>query len=269
MASAASDTPALSGELPPLVESKLLAPRQRGGLVERPRVMGLLDGAEGPALALLSAPTGYGKTTAVRAWCADRGEAFAWITLDAGDNDPLRLWTYVATGVNRIREGLARRALQRLSEPAGAVEFAIDELSNGIGAFGKPLVVVLDELQAIDDPGVLASFEHFIERLPPNARLVALTRSEPAIQLARRRGRGALVELRAAELAFTSEEARELLVERAGIPLGEREVEMVVERTEGWPAGLTSPLSGFAVSTIRARARASSPVPATGMLSPI
>ena len=70
------------------------AERARGA----PRVMSLLDGAGGPALALLSAPTGYGKTTAVRAWCADRGEAFAWITLDAGDNDPLRLWTYVATG---------------------------------------------------------------------------------------------------------------------------------------------------------------------------
>jgi ATP/maltotriose-dependent transcriptional regulator MalT len=237
-ATAASDTPALPGGLPPLVEAKLLSPRQPSGLVERPRVTNLLDGAEGAALTLLSAPTGYGKTTAVRAWCEVCGDAFAWITLDAGDNDPVRLWTYVATGVNRIREGLARRALQRLNEPAAAVEFAIDELTNGIAAFAKPLVVVLDELQKIDDPVVLTSFEHFIERLPPNARLVALTRSEPAIQLARRRGHGALVELRAAELAFTRAEARELLVERAAIPLGEREVDVVVERTEGWPAGL-------------------------------
>jgi LuxR family maltose regulon positive regulatory protein len=238
LAASASPTASALGGLPLLVESKLLAPRHRSGLVGRPRVLGLLDGADGAALTLLSAPTGYGKTTAVRAWCADRDEAFAWITLDAGDNDPLRLWTYVATGVNRIREGLARRALQRLTGPDAAVEIAIDELTNGIGTFAEPIVVVVDDLQLIDDPGAIASFEHFIERLPPNARLVALTRTDPPIQLARRRGRGALVELRAAELAFTRAEARELLVERAGIPLGEAEVELLVERTEGWPAGL-------------------------------
>jgi ATP/maltotriose-dependent transcriptional regulator MalT len=235
---AASHTAGLPDGLPPLIQAKLLPPRHRSGLVERPRVTNLLDGADGSALTLLSAPTGYGKTTAVRAWCEVCGDPFAWITLDAGDNDPVRLWTYVAAGVNRIREGLARRALQRLEEPAAPVELAIDELTNGIAAFAKPLVIVLDELQAIDGHVVFASLEHFIQRLPPNARLVALTRNEPAIDLARRRGRGALVELRAAELAFTRAEARELLVERAAIPLEARDVEVLVERTEGWPAGL-------------------------------
>ena len=99
-------------------------------------------------------------------------------------------------------------------------------------------MVVLDELQAIDDPGVLASFEHFIERLPPNARLVALTRSEPRSSL------------RADEVAARSSScgprsSRSRVRRRAscsssvpGIPLGEREVEVIVERTEGWPAGL-------------------------------
>ena len=236
--SAAPGESAVSSGLPPLVESRLLAPRPRAGLVERPRVADLLDGTGGAALTLLSAPTGYGKTTAVRAWCEDRGDACAWITLDAGDNDPLRLWTYVATAVNRIRDGLGRRALQRLDGPDARLEFAIDELANGIGAFDHPLVVVLDELHLVDDPGALASLEHFVERLPPNGRLVVLTRSEPALRLASRRARGALVELRAAELAFTTTEARELLVDRAGIPLGEGEVAELVARTEGWPSGL-------------------------------
>jgi ATP/maltotriose-dependent transcriptional regulator MalT len=224
--------------LPPLVEAKLLAPRLRARLVERPRVTDLLDGTGGAALTLLSAPTGYGKTTAVRAWCEDRGDASAWITLDPGDNDPVRLWTYVATAVNRIRDGLGRGALQRLDRPGACLEFAIDELANGIGAFDEPLVVVLDELHLIDDPRALVSLEHFIERLPPNGRLVVLTRSEPALELPRRRALGALVELRAAELAFTLAEARELLVDRARIPLRATEVGELVARTEGWPAGL-------------------------------
>ena len=64
---------------------------------------------------LVAAPAGYGKTTAVRAWCAARRAAPAWVTLDGGDNDPVRLWSYAATAVERVHEGLGRDALQRLS----------------------------------------------------------------------------------------------------------------------------------------------------------
>lgn len=233
-----TEQPAGQGMLPPLVESKLLPPRSRTGLVDRPRVVHLLDGADGAALTLLSAPTGYGKTIAVRAWCDERSTAFAWITLDAGDNDPLRLWTYVATAVNRIRDGVGRAALQRLGKAEVAIEFVIDDLANGIGSFGEPLVVVVDELHLVDDTTALSSFEHFIERLPSNARVLALTRTDPPIQLGRHRGRGALVELRAAELAFSVSEAQELLVDRGQIALTGGEVEVLVARTEGWPAGL-------------------------------
>ena len=70
--------------------------------------------AQGAALTLVAAPAGYGKTTAVRAWTADRDAALAWVTLDAGDNDPVRLWTYLAAAIDRIRPDLGRRALRRL-----------------------------------------------------------------------------------------------------------------------------------------------------------
>ena len=57
---------------------------------------------------------GYGKTTLVRSWCAERPEPVIWITLDAADDDPVRLWTHLATGVERLGEGLGPRALSCL-----------------------------------------------------------------------------------------------------------------------------------------------------------
>ena len=190
-----------------------------------------LGAAGGAALTLLAAPTGYGKTTAVRSWCARGQTPVAWVTLDAGDDDPIRLWTYVASAVDRIRQGLGR--------PAGvAIEVVVDELMSGIVSFAAPLLVVLDDLQAVTDADSLASIEYAIERLPANARLIVISRVDPMIRLARLRGRGALAELRAAELAFGREEARELLVERERLPLTDEDVEALVERTEGWPAGL-------------------------------
>src|SRR5690242_18163609 len=77
-----------------LIETKLTPPRLRPGTVERDRVMRTLDAGVDAALTLVAAPPGFGKTTAVRAWCARRGTALAWVTLDGRDNDPDVLWTY-------------------------------------------------------------------------------------------------------------------------------------------------------------------------------
>ncbi len=225
-------------EGPPLVEAKLAAPRPRAGIVERPRILKALDTGNGAALTLVAAPAGYGKTTAVRAWCAARGVAIAWVTLDAGDNDPARMWRYVATAVDRVREGLGRAALQRLRLVGAPIEDAVDELMNGIAAFDTELVLVLDDLQAITDTDCLASIDHALERLPASARVIVLTRSDPALRVPQLRARGALAELRADELAFTDAEARELLIERERLDLEQTEIEQLHERTEGWPAAL-------------------------------
>ena len=93
-----------------------------------------LDVADDASLTLVAAPAGYGKTTAVRAWCSGVDAALAWVTLDVDDNDPVRLWWYVATAVDRVRRGLGQAALRRLSVPGSSIEDAVDELMNGIAA---------------------------------------------------------------------------------------------------------------------------------------
>ena len=101
----------------------------------------------------------------MHAWCASGSEPHAWVTLDARDNDPVRLWTYVATAVDRIRPGLGRTTLGRLGVAAG-VAGPIDELLNRIGDSGRELVIVLDDLQSVTDRDALASIDHAVEHLP-------------------------------------------------------------------------------------------------------
>jgi LuxR family transcriptional regulator, maltose regulon positive regulatory protein len=222
----------------PLVEAKLSPPRQRRGMVDRQHVSRRLDAGEDAELTLVAAPAGYGKTTAVRAWCASRNAPLAWVTLDVGDNDPWRLWRYIATAVDRVREGLGRRALRRLSSVVGAIELPLDELMNAIADFREELVIVLDDVHAVTDREALASLDHAVDHLPANAHLIMLTRIDPALRIPHLRARGALAEVRAADLAFTPEEAEELLVRRGGLELDLEEVELLRERTEGWPAAL-------------------------------
>ena len=207
-------------------------------MVERGRIMRALDLSAEAELTLVAAPPGYGKTTATRAWCASRASALAWVTLDAGDNDPSRFWRYVATAVDRVRQGLGRGALRRLSQPGPTSLTSVDELMNGIAAFGEELVLVLDDVQTVTASDCLASIDYGLERLPANARLILLTRVDPPLRLAELRAHGALAELRADELAFTREEAHELVVERSGVDLEREEVGLLWQRTEGWPAAL-------------------------------
>ena len=226
-----------AAELWPLAEAKLAAPRQRTGLVDRPRILQILNAGADAALTLVAAPPGFGKSTAVRAWCASRGEPFAWVTLDARDNDPVHLWTYIATAVDRIRPGLGRKTLGQLGEAAD-VSGPIDDLLNRIGDLGHELVLVLDDLQTVTDREALASIDYAVAHLPANTRLIVITRVDPALGLARLRAGNALAELRADDLAFTVAEARELLVERGKLAVGDDDIELLHARTEGWPAAL-------------------------------
>ena len=122
-------------------------------------------------------------------WCAGHDDAVAWVTLDADDDDPARLWRYTATAVDRVRQGLGRAALRRLDVPGGALESVVDELLNGMAAFGSRLVVVLDEMHAVTNEECLASIDYALEHLPPNVRVVTATRADPALRLAHLRAR--------------------------------------------------------------------------------
>jgi LuxR family transcriptional regulator, maltose regulon positive regulatory protein len=155
----------------------------------------------------------------------------------ADDDDPVRLWAHLATAVERLGDGLGRGALSGLGARGVPVETAVDELMNGLLAYGRPATIVLEDLHTVTSEASLKSIGHAIERLPANARLLAATRSDPAIGLGRLRARRALAEVRARDLAFTVGEASEL-VGREGIDLSGESVELLVERTEGWPAGL-------------------------------
>jgi LuxR family maltose regulon positive regulatory protein len=220
-----------------VIEPKLMPPRVHPGMLRRARLLATLDGEGETPLTVLNAAVGYGKTTLVRSWCIERPEAVIWITLDSADDDPARLWTHLATGVERVGQGLGGDALAALGTRGAPVEAAVDELMNGLVRYGRPLTVVVDDLHAVGSDASLRSIRYAIERLPANVRVLASTRSDPPIGLPRLRARRALAEIRARELAFTVEETSELLTHE-GIALSGESVELLVERTEGWPAGL-------------------------------
>ena len=222
----------------PLVEAKLSAPSIRQDLVRRSGVLRALAEGAGARLIVFEAPAGYGKSTAMRSWCATQDAALMWLTLDSGDDDPTRLWTYIASAIERILPGLAHPVLNRLEVPGSPVEQAVDELMTMLGRRRKPVILVLDDLHSVTDPDALATIDHAIHDMPDNVRMVIGTRVEPQLALPKARASQHLLELRASDLAFTVAEAHKLLVEHGGLALTSDQVAALVDRTEGWPAML-------------------------------
>ena len=222
-----------------LSEAKLAPPRARPGVVARPRLFADLDRLEGVELTLLTAPAGSGKTVAVSSWLRERPAiAVAWVSIEESDDDAIQLWTAVSTAIDRLRPGIARRALATLRTPRSEVETAIDELLNGLASYDGPVVIVLDDLHRLHAGDGLRSVGYAVERLPRALRIIATTRLDPSLRLARLRARGELAELRASDLALTVDEAASLLSEQGVKDLDREEVELLIARTEGWPAGI-------------------------------
>ena len=208
-------------------------------MLRRARLLQALDHTAHLPLTLVTAPAGYGKTTLLATWAADQRTPVIWVTLDEDDRDPIRLWTHLAAGASRASRGLGSEALARLRGFGPKTEVgAVDSLLTRFAAYGKPLVIVLDDLDAIGGEESARSIEQAVAGLPANVRLIAASRSDPPIGLARLRGRHLLAEVRAGELAFTPAEARDLIVRSEGIALSDESVRVLVQRTEGWPAAL-------------------------------
>jgi LuxR family maltose regulon positive regulatory protein len=227
-----------AAELDALLATKLHVPRTRRGLVPRPRLVGrLTQGLEGE-LTLVCAPAGFGKTALLADWTRRRGRAVAWLSLDAGDNDPARFWRHAAAALGGVREEVGKQLAPLLRPPPRSFESVVTALVNDLAAVPGELVLVLDDYHLIESQAVHESLVFLLEHLPAGLRLVVASRADPPLPLGRLRARGQLVEVRAAELRFTSGEAATLLREAVRPEFPEDAVAALTARTEGWVAGL-------------------------------
>ena len=223
------------------VETKLHAPTARKEWVERDDLVGYLTGVAA-RLVLLSAPAGSGKTTVVAQWRSSPAEvrAFAWVSLDTGDNHPARCWWHVVHALKRASPELEADDILgalRVQDPDIAGTF-LPLLVNGLARLEKSVVLVLDGYHLISDRGFHDQLAALLPRLPHAVQLVLITRTDPPLPLARLRAAGELTEIRARELQFGPAQVAELVANVAGIEPSEPDLTDLTSRTEGWPAGV-------------------------------
>ena len=226
----------------PLLATKLHIPPARPNMVARPRLLERLDQGLSARLTLLSAPAGFGKTTLLSAWLAEFSSPAAWVSLDAGDNDPVVFLNYVIAALQTTEPGVGEAARQVLRSPQPpSIESVLTLLINELSMSAEDVVAVLDDYHVIDTPAIHDIVAFLLEHLPPppgGMHLVIATRVDPPLPLAGLRVRGHLAEIREADLRFTTEEAAAFLNQSMGLTLSAEDIATLEARTEGWVAGL-------------------------------
>ena len=220
-----------------LVASKLLRPPVRPGSVGRVRLIERLTRAEhGPVVSVV-APAGYGKTTLLSQWAERGGQAFAWVSADAADNDPKVLLTYVAEALDAV-EPIGDRVFEALVSPVSSVPGSVvPRLGSSFASMTSPVVLVLDDVHLVHNAECRTALSVLADHVPPGSRLVFAGRAEPPLRIARLRAEGKILEIGPGDLSLTCEEASSLL-RSAGVTISEDGAAQLHRRTEGWPAGL-------------------------------
>ena len=231
-----------SSALPDMpMETKLHAPSLRKEWVERRALISVLA-ATAAKLVLIEAPAGFGKTILAAQWRASPSEErrFAWVSLDRGDDDPGRLWWYIAHALQRACPGLSvDEVLRALRVPVPDITgTVIPLLVHELATFQAPVVLVLDDYQLIKEASRHEQTAFLLLHLPPSVEIALVTRTDPPLPLARLRAAGEMVEIRMPELRLEPSEAAELVHNVSGLELAAPDLDVLLERTEGWPAGL-------------------------------
>src|ERR687897_365583 len=225
-----------------LVSTKLRPSQWRPNLIARPRLTERLEREPARKLTLISAPAGFAKTTLLVAWLRERSDgewSVAWLSLDEGDNDPVRFLSYLVAALQAVEEGIGEGVLSALRSPEPPrVENITAALINELAALPEELTLILDDYHLIDSEPVHGLVSFLLERLPSNVHLVIASRIDPPLPLARLRARGQMMEINAADLSFTREEAVAFLKNTMELNLSDEDVAALEERTEGWIAGL-------------------------------
>jgi LuxR family maltose regulon positive regulatory protein len=223
----------------PLLRTKFFIPTVRLRQVARPAIIERINDCLNKALILVSAPAGFGKTTLLAEWAAQTDSPIAWLSLDSGDNDPHRFVSYLISALSGALPNLKTSTSLLLQSPQPIpLQTILASLINDLIEQSHPLTVVLDDYQFIENQAVNEVVTYLLDNHPPQMHLVIATRSDPALPLARLRGRDQLVEIRTEDLRFTPQETSEFLNQVMRLDLTLEDIAALESRTEGWIVGL-------------------------------
>ncbi|HJS28809.1 MAG TPA: hypothetical protein VJ768_04275, partial [Anaerolineales bacterium] len=222
-----------------ILSTKLAVPTLRSRLVARSRLIHELNQGMNCGFVLISAPAGYGKSTLLRAWVDQTDLACTWLSLDEGDNHPVRFLAYLTAALRKIDPSVGEAlGISLRASPLSDIDILLTPLINELAQADLPLCLILDDYHTIQNQLVHQMIGFLLEHRPALLHLAIATRADPPLPLSRLRARLQIVELRGEDLRFSTQEVSEFLCRVMELHLSEADLSGLEVSTEGWIAGL-------------------------------
>jgi LuxR family transcriptional regulator, maltose regulon positive regulatory protein len=212
-----------------IIASKLMPPVDSPTHLVRAHLIEAIANAHTARLVLIRASAGFGKTTLMQQYathCRAHRREVLWLRLDAADNDLQRLLLHLDAGLGGTRAH------------AGNADALGTSVIERVAAHDKPLVILLDDFEAIQSPPVLAFTQKLIEAFPPGSALVIASRVTPELGIGRIRARGELLDINPSALRFTLAEATAFIRDKCGLSLRDADIATLQRCTEGWATAI-------------------------------
>ncbi len=219
-----------------MLQTKLCAPIITRNIVSRKKVEKKLKLLQNYKVFLVSAPAGYGKTTAVASFLVQQEVKYAWFSIDAADNDPVRFWRYMIAAIAGCIKNHKMEEIEINSELVSS-NITTDLLINRLNQIPENIVLVLDDYHLINNEIILKSVAYFIKYMPHTLSLIIMSRKEPEGELSLLSSRELAVNIGRKDLSFNPHEIAEMFIQR-GIYLTQDQITVLEKYTEGWVAGL-------------------------------
>lgn len=242
-----------------LLPSKVTCPPWPPAALERSRPLVELSGMAAPALVLVQAPAGFGKTLLVSSWLRNREGKVAWYCLEGSDNDPARFVAYLSEALRVATAQPVALSPEPISSPepitnspelnkspelknSADVEHTLEPVMAALlvelAGIDDHLYLVLDDYHCIESDTIHSGVRFLLRHAPANLTLVVNSRTEPPLGIAALRVAGKLQIIDAQALAFDRQEVEQFIKGQGKLQLDSASIDQLLERTEGWPSAL-------------------------------
>jgi LuxR family maltose regulon positive regulatory protein len=198
-----------------------------------------LEAGRSRKLTLISAPAGYGKSTLIQTWLASSRTPVAWLSLDPNDNDVGVFLLYLVSAVQTVVPTACNTIAALLSAPQLPPQnYLLQTIVGEMASLSQQLTLVLDDYHVIHNSEIHELVATCLQYQSSQLHLVIVTRQDPPFSISRLRVSEQMTELRLSDLKFTAEETHQYLERVVGEALSSELLDVVTQRTEGWPVGL-------------------------------
>ncbi|MGQ8337850.1 LuxR C-terminal-related transcriptional regulator [Sunxiuqinia sp. A32] len=222
-----------------MLKTKLNKPNPTSKLIVRKELIDKLDNGKEKKLTLISAPAGYGKSTAISQWIDHNCLQYLWYYLDKSDNDITNFLLYTVTGIQSVYNNIGTEALKLLESNGNPTfETIASHIINDLYEIQEHFYIVFDDYHLIENQQINQLISFLLQNLPDNIHIVLITRSDPSIPLARLRSQQLVSDIRLSDLCFNANNIYDFFKKSLDINLTIEDAQNLESKTEGWIAGL-------------------------------